>query len=136
VEFLSGWKHWRERTGALAKFRVFLGNFGGFLECLERLGPSHNYFQKLRVLLQFLPMCRDRGEIYKKNRGFGAKFTRYNESGIVFQWKNPWTESMGPWTGWRSRVRGGPGGQRRPWAWWLTVRLALGLWGLTSGGRR
>jgi hypothetical protein len=46
VEFLSGWKHWRERTGALAKFRVFLGNFGGFLECLERLGPSHNYFSE------------------------------------------------------------------------------------------
>jgi hypothetical protein len=55
-------------------------------------------------------MCRDRGEIYKKNRGFGAKFTGYNESGIAFQWKNPWTESMGPWTGWRSRVCGGPAG--------------------------
>jgi hypothetical protein len=93
-----------------------LGNFGGFLECLEQLGPNHNYFfQKPRVLLQFLPTCRDRGKIYMKNRGFSAKFIGYNESGIVFQWKksvdrvhgttdlaawsSPWWTSglCGPW---------------------------------------
>jgi hypothetical protein len=43
----------------------FFGEFGGFLECLERLGPNRNYFLKLRVLLQFLP-----------GAGTAAKFTR------------------------------------------------------------
>jgi hypothetical protein len=31
VEFLSGWKLWRERAGALAKFGNFWGIFGRFL---------------------------------------------------------------------------------------------------------
>jgi hypothetical protein len=34
VEFLSGYKLWRKRTGALAKFGKFSGIFGGFLYCL------------------------------------------------------------------------------------------------------
>jgi hypothetical protein len=46
VELLSGRKCWREKTRALAMFGCFLENFGGFLECLERLGPNHNYFLK------------------------------------------------------------------------------------------
>jgi hypothetical protein len=29
VEFLSGWKLWHERIGALVKFVNFLGIFGG-----------------------------------------------------------------------------------------------------------
>jgi hypothetical protein len=46
VEFLSGWKCWRERTRALVNFRIFSKNFGGFSECLERLGLNHNYFSE------------------------------------------------------------------------------------------
>jgi hypothetical protein len=87
VEFLSGWKRWRKRTRVFAKFGNCSRNFGGFLECLERLGHNHNYFWKIEGPLQFHPMCRDHGEIYKKNRGFSAKFMGYKESRIVFQWK-------------------------------------------------
>jgi hypothetical protein len=35
VEFMSGWKFWRERTRALAKIGNFLDIFGEFFECLE-----------------------------------------------------------------------------------------------------
>jgi hypothetical protein len=94
--FSGGWGGgiWRERTRAFAKVGNFLRNFGRFSECLEWLGPNHNYFQKLRILLQFLPTCMDCGEIYKRNTGYDTKFMGYNGSGIVFQWKNPWIRSM------------------------------------------
>jgi hypothetical protein len=83
--FFSGWKSLRERTRALAKFDNFSGNFGGFLDYLERLGPNHNYFLEIEGPAAISSNMRDRGKIYKKNKGFDAKFTGYNESGIVFQ---------------------------------------------------
>jgi hypothetical protein len=85
VHFFSGWKSLRERTRALAKFDNFSGNFGGFLDYLERLGPNHNYFLEIEGPAAISSNMRDRGKIYKKNKGFDAKFTGYNESGIVFQ---------------------------------------------------
>jgi hypothetical protein len=110
----------------------FFGEFGGFLECLERLGPNRNYFLEIEGPAPISSRCRNRGEIYKKNRGFGAKFVRYNELGIVFQWKILLNGSMGPWTGRHGRVHGGPAsnadhghGGTQP-AWGATVAGALG----------
>jgi hypothetical protein len=110
----------------------FFGEFGGFLECLERLGPNRNYFLEIEGPAPISSRCRNRGEIYKKNRGFGAKFVRYNELGIVFQWKILLNGSMGPWTGRHGRVHGGPAsnadhghGGTQP-AWGAMVAGALG----------
>jgi hypothetical protein len=44
-------------TSLLVKFRIFVE----FLECLKGLGPSHNYFLKLRVLSAKSPTHRDSG---------------------------------------------------------------------------
>jgi hypothetical protein len=41
---------------------------------------------------------------------FSAKFIGYNESGIVFQWKNLCTGSMGLSTEWCDQLHGGPAG--------------------------
>jgi hypothetical protein len=61
VDFLSGWKFWRERTRALVKIGKFSGIFGEFLEYLMWLGPIRNYFSKTEVLLQYSQCARTAG---------------------------------------------------------------------------
>jgi hypothetical protein len=48
VEFFSGGEFWRERIEILAKFQKISEIFGGFLGCLEGLGPNRNYFSKTK----------------------------------------------------------------------------------------
>jgi hypothetical protein len=73
VEFLSGWKLWHEITRELAKFGNFRDFFGGFLYCLEWLGPSRNYFSKTEGPSALDPMRRDCGAIYKNLKGLLTK---------------------------------------------------------------
>jgi hypothetical protein len=82
---LSDWKLWRERTEALAKFGNFSGVFGGFLGCLEWLGPNHNYFLEIEGVVVIPPTSRDRELIYNNLRGFFVKFTRFNAVRIISQ---------------------------------------------------
>jgi hypothetical protein len=46
--FWSGSRVLAQMTGALANFGNFWGIFEEFLECLKGLGPSRNYFLKLK----------------------------------------------------------------------------------------
>jgi hypothetical protein len=63
-----------------------LGIFGGFFECLEWLGPNHNYFSEIEGPAAILPTSRDRRLIYNKLRGFYVKFARFNGIRIISQW--------------------------------------------------
>jgi hypothetical protein len=85
TKVLRGWKLRRERIGALAKFGKFSGVFGGFLGCLEWLGPNPNYFSKTEGPAAILPMSRDHRLIYKKLGGFFVKFVRFNRIRIISQ---------------------------------------------------
>jgi hypothetical protein len=86
VEFFSGGEFSCEMIEILMKFGIFFGDFWWIFRCLEWQGPNHNYFLKLRVLLQFSKGHKDRGAIYNKLRGFCAKFTRFSYLGIISQW--------------------------------------------------
>jgi hypothetical protein len=83
------------------KFGNFLGNFGGFFECLELLGHNCSYFLETEGPTAIPCNVQRPRQNLKEEQGVRAKFVGYNGSGIVFQWKNPWT-------GWRGRVHAGP----------------------------
>jgi hypothetical protein len=76
------------------------------LECLEWLGINRNSFSETEGPATISSDVQGPQRNLLEEQGFGAKFVGYNESGFFFQRKNPWTESMGPWTEQSSRVHG------------------------------